>query len=397
MLSISCFGFGVFAFAWIVAGYPLLLKILVKRRARPVLRGSTQCSVSVLIPVHNGALFLRRKIISVLRQEYPRILMEILVLSDGSTDETDEIVREFESEGVKLLRLDRGGKTAALRVGIRAARNEILVLTDVRQELDPRCVAGLVSCFDDPSAGVVSGELRIRSGSTSAEVDIGMYWRFETWLRRQLACLDSIFGATGPIYAMRRSLASGVDIPPEILLDDAYLPLTAFFKGYRLVVDESALAFDYPHSLKSEFRRKVRTLSGNYQLIRYMPQLLTRKNRMLFHFLSYKVGRLMLPYICLLIAVSSWFLPRNIAVAAALAEGALVALLVADYVIPEGFPLKRISSPLRTFFTMMVATVCAVQVFFIEPLQLWKAATIIPQMDAAIDNSALQSESDADR
>jgi hypothetical protein len=105
----------------------------------------------------------------------------------------------------------------------------------------------------------------------------------------------------------------------------------------------------------------------------------------------------MLPYICLLIAVSSWFLPRNIAVAAALAEGALVALLVADYVIPEGFPLKRISSPLRTFFTMMVATVCAVQVFFIEPLQLWKAATIIPQMDAAIDNSALQSESDADR
>ncbi|MGA3202391.1 MAG: hypothetical protein ABSF12_07835 [Bryobacteraceae bacterium] len=254
-----------------------------------------------------------------------------------------------------------------------------------------------MSCFDDPSAGVVSGELRIRSGSTSAEVDIGMYWRFETWLRRQLACLDSIFGATGPIYAMRRSLASGVDIPPEILLDDAYLPLTAFFKGYRLVVDESALAFDYPHSLKSEFRRKVRTLSGNYQLIRYMPQLLTRKNRMLFHFLSYKVGRLMLPYICLLIAVSSWFLPRNIAVAAALAEGALVALLVADYVIPEGFPLKRISSPLRTFFTMMVATVCAVQVFFIEPLQLWKAATIIPQMDAAIDNSALQSESDADR
>src|SRR5260370_1196685 len=117
-----------------------------------------------------------------------------------------------------------------------------------------------------------------------------------------------MFGATGPFYAIRRELA--VPIPPDVLLDDVYLPLAPFFRGYRLVVEESARAFDYPTTLETEFRRKVRTLAGVYQLIRIYPRLLLPGNRMWFHFMSYKVGRLLLPHALILIAACSFFLPH---------------------------------------------------------------------------------------
>ena len=94
--------------------------------------------------------------------------------------------------------------------------------------------------------GAVSGELIIRKGASHDEADIGLYWRYETWIRNRLSDIDSIFGATGPFYALRRELA--VPIPPDQLLDDMYLPLAAFFRGYRLIVEPRARAFDYPTS-----------------------------------------------------------------------------------------------------------------------------------------------------
>jgi hypothetical protein len=111
---------------------------------------------------------------------------------------------------------------------------------------------------------VVSGDLIIRQGDLE-ESNVGAYWRYESWIRKQLGRIDSTLGATGPFYAIRRELA--VPIPVDTLLDDVYLPLSAFFLGYRLVVAEEARAFDYPTNVNIEFGRKVRTLAGNYQLL----------------------------------------------------------------------------------------------------------------------------------
>ena len=320
------------------------------------------------MPAHNGEAYIGAKLDSILGLDYPRELMEIIVVSDGSTDRTDEIVGGY--AGVTLLRVPRGGKCAALNASIPKASAEILFLTDVRQELQPDCLRHFVARFADPEVGVVSGELRIREGPTTGSKDVGVYWRFETWIRNRLSDVDSMFGATGPFYCLRRSLA--VPVPPEILLDDMYLPLAAFFRGYRCVVEERAIAWDVPTSVATEFIRKVRTLAGNYQILKHYPQLLSPfGNRMWLHYVSYKLARLLLPWFLMLLAVSTLFLPEPWLAAALSVQIAAYAIALLDPFLPQGNPLKRIVSPARTFLTMMVAAVFALKIWFVDPRSLW--------------------------
>jgi len=361
---------------YVLFGYPLLLAWISKRFARPIRYGPMEPAISVIIAAYNGELFLERKLISVLALEYPREKMEILVASDGSTDRTDQIAESFADQGVQLLRLPRGGKPAALNAAIPKAHGEILVLTDVRQELGADSVKRLMECFADPQVGVVSGELLIRSGSSQGEASIGLYWRFETWMRDRLSAVDSMFGATGPFYAIRRSLAC--HIPPDILLDDMYLPLAAFFAGYRLVMEPRAKAFDYPTSVQTEFRRKVRTLAGNYQLLRFYPQLLGPSNRMWGHFLSYKIGRLLLPWVLLTILATSFFLPPYLGAAALGLQAVFYGLAAADSIVGNS-PLRRLTSPISAFAVMMFAALLGLSVFFVPPRRLWKVTSASQQ------------------
>ena len=150
-----------------------------------------------------------------------------------------------------------------------------------------------------------------------------------------------------------------------------YLPLAAFFRGFRLVVEPRAKMYDYPTALDAEFRRKVRTLAGNYQILRAYPQLLTPANRLWWHFLSYKFGRLVLPFALIAILVSSILLPSPWWIPALGAQVLFYGLAVLDYWIPGGF-LKRISSPVRTFVTLMGASLLAVLIFFVPSDRLWQ-------------------------
>lgn len=357
--------------AYVMVGCPILIGVLARFRARPVNKKPLLKRVSILIAVHNGQSFLRQKLTSIRELDYPRDLIETFVLCDGCTDSSAMIAAEFQE--VTVFQLPRAGKPAALNHGISHAQGEILIFTDVRQRLAPDCVRHLVANFADPSVGVVSGELRILAGDTEEEANVGLYWRMESWIRAKLSSIDSMFGATGPIYAMRRDLA--VMMPPEILLDDMYQPLSAFFKGYRLIVDTAAKAYDYPTSLETEFRRKVRTLAGNYQLLRFYPALLTPRNRMWLLFLSYKIGRLLLPYALAAMVISSFFLPAPWAAIIIVCESVFVLLAAADRVVPQSVLLKKVSSPARTFLVMMAAALCAVSIFFVPPQRLWKVTT----------------------
>jgi poly-beta-1,6-N-acetyl-D-glucosamine synthase len=359
---------------YLLLGYPLTLAFLARRFRQPVKHGTELRSISFIIPVHNGARFLRRKLESILAIDYPRHLIEILVVSDGSTDATKEIATEFASDGVQLLLIPRSGKAAALNSAVPRVSGEILVLTDVRQDLDPQSLRCLTAPFHDECVGVVSGELILRSGTTPGEADVGIYWKYESWIRRNLSALDSMFGATGPFYAIRRELFQ--PIPEDILLDDVYLPMTAFFRGYRLIVESRALAYDYPMTRQREFDRKVRTLGGNYQLLFRMPRLLTPHNRLLWHFLSYKVGRLLLPWLVILTFATSLTLP--LPWNAILVGGQLIFYLLAlvDSNVPQRSPLKRLSSPARTFVVLMAATIKGLKVLFVPPRALWKVTDI---------------------
>jgi cellulose synthase/poly-beta-1,6-N-acetylglucosamine synthase-like glycosyltransferase len=381
MAPILLFSAAAALLLYVLLGYPLLAALLARCRPNPFRPKPLLKKISIVIPVRNGERFVRHKLQSVLQLEYPRELVEVLVVSDGSTDSTDSLVGEFADQGVRLCRVPHGGKPAALNYAIPLTKGEILVLTDIRQPLAPDSVQLLVNAFADPAVGVASGNLVIRRNSAQGESGVGLYWRYEMWIRDCLSRIDSIFGAVGPFYALRRELA--VPIPEDTLLDDVYLPLAVFFRGFRLVVEARALAFDFPTTLKTEFRRKVRTLAGNYQILLDYPALLGPRNRMWFHFMSYKFGRLLLPYALLAMAGSSPFLPSPYGWLAMLAQACAYGLALLDPAIPEKLFLKRISSPIRTLAVLMVATVLGLQVFFVSPRSLWKETKILEHKGSA--------------
>jgi biofilm PGA synthesis N-glycosyltransferase PgaC len=368
------FVFSAAVLLYVIAGYPLLLHWMARGHSRPVHKDDVLRTVSVVIAVRNGVKFAADKLNSVLALRYPPELIEIIVVSDGSDDGTDEVVAQFRSRGVQLFRVPRGGKGSAVNAGIARARNEILILTDIRQRLHPDSLRNLVACFGDPEVGAVSGELSILRGDTEEEADTGLYWKYEMWMRRGMSAIHSTFGTNGPFYGLRRSLA--VSIPPDTLLDDVYLPLAGYFAGKRIVLEESAKVLDYPTSLQSEFRRKVRTQAGLYQTLRLYPQLLTRRNPMRLHFASGKFGRLLMPWALVLMAASSLALPNPLRLILLIAQSCFYLMALLDLLLPEGWRLKRFTSPIRTFVVLMIAAALAVRVFFVPARELWKETQV---------------------
>jgi cellulose synthase/poly-beta-1,6-N-acetylglucosamine synthase-like glycosyltransferase len=354
-----------------IAGYPLHLALL-RRGLRPRIAKDTafEPSVSIVMAVHNGESMVRRKLEVLLALDYPRHLVEIIVISDGSTDGTENIVREFESAGVKLLTRPRGGKAAALNRGLEAAAGEILFFTDVRQPLEPRCLRHLTANFADSSVGAATGELRLLPGEHGEQADMDLYWRYEVWARKRHSEIDSLFNTTGCIYAMRRSLA--LPLPPDTLIDDAMLPLRAFFRGYRVILDTEAVAYDYPAVAGTEFRRRFRTLAGLWQVFSRLPQLFGGENRMRYHFLSHKFSRLILPWAILLFVISTIALPASWFRTFLLSAEAFWPLLAFcnRFFSANSLP-QRVTSWARSFLVMNVAALAAVAVFFVPATTLW--------------------------
>jgi biofilm PGA synthesis N-glycosyltransferase PgaC len=352
-------------------GYPLMLALLARRSRNPILREWQPRRVSILLPIRNGERLIRAKLRSILALDYPSDLIEILVVSDGSTDGTEAAVREFEDRGVRLYAIPPSGKAVALNTLMDHAGGEILFFTDARQTLAPDSLRNLIANFADPSVGVVSGELVILDEAGREDAETGLYWKYEKWLRKRLSRIDSLPGATGCIYAMRRELAG--PLPPDCLLDDVYLPMIAFFRGRRLVLDETAKAYDTAISREMEFWRKVRTQAGVYQLLGWFPQLLGLQNRMWIHFVSHKLARLMLPFALLAIGVTSFWLPAPWAMLALLAQAVFYgAALAAPWLPPR---LRRLSSPARTFVTLMGAALCATSILFLPASTFWTSPT----------------------
>jgi cellulose synthase/poly-beta-1,6-N-acetylglucosamine synthase-like glycosyltransferase len=361
--------------AYTLAGYPIALALTALLHFRPVVRRYEPKTVTILLPVRNGERWLCKKLESLFALRYPPELVQILVISDGSTDSTDDLARQYAAcRRIEFLRVAGGGKAVALNAGLERAEGEILFLTDVRQQLDPDSLKNLVACFADPSVGVASGELMIREGRTHEEASVGLYWRYEKWLRKRESRIHSVMGATGCIYAIRRALATS--FPPGTLVDDMFLPLAAFFKGYRVIVEESARAFDYPTALETEFRRKVRTQAGVYQIMGLFPRLLTPRNRMWLAFLSHKLARLLMPFALLLAAAASFGLSQPSRAIAVSAQAVFYGVAVLDLWIPDRFTFKGISAAIRGFTVLMAAAFCAALLLLRPSENLWKETTV---------------------
>ena len=378
ILSMAVFALACALMLYALIGYPLLLNWLAKRAKNPVRKDDKLRTVSFVIAVYNGEKFLERKLKAIFAQNYPRERIEVLVVSDGSTDRTDEIARSFAGQGVRFLRVPHGGKAAALNAGVPLVGGEILVLNDVRQTLDPDCLRNVIACFGDPKVGAVSPQTIIVQGETHEETSTSLYWRYEHWIRLRLTRVDSTFGTSGAFTAMRRRL--WVPLPAGTLLDDVYVPLKAFFQGYRILYEPTATMYDFPTVLQSEFRRKVRLQAGLYQMLKIMPELLSGRNRMRLHFLSAKYGRIVIPYCMIAAALATIGLPPYWRAAAACGQALFYGLALLDGAVPDGVFLKKLTSPIRTFVVLMAASLAAVRVYFVQPTSLWKDVSYRPSV-----------------
>jgi cellulose synthase/poly-beta-1,6-N-acetylglucosamine synthase-like glycosyltransferase len=270
--------------------------------------GETTPAVSIIIAARNEADRIGPRLDNLLALDYPRRQIQIIVVSDGSTDGTAEVLRRY-APTVEAVHLTSGGKARALNAGVARARHDLLVFTDARQQFAPDALRRLVSPFTDRTVGGVTGELVLdceRRGAPAAGIAEGVsgYWRYEKWLRRQESLINSTLGATGAIYALRRHLWQ--PLPEQTILDDVLAPMRAVLASTRVVFESGAQAFDRTASAPAELRRKVRTLAGNLQILWLEPRLLSPfSNPVWLQYLSHKVGRLLVPYALIALLVSS--------------------------------------------------------------------------------------------
>jgi poly-beta-1,6-N-acetyl-D-glucosamine synthase len=291
-------------------GYPLILLVWARIRTRPINKKYIEPTVSIIIAAHNEEKFIDQKLQNCLSLDYPKDKLQVLVISDGSDDRTNEIVKQFEHEGINFYSYEaRKGKAFALNLGISKCQGEIIFFTDARQILERNSLRELVGNFADKSVAVVSGELvLLMEEENSVSKGIGLYWKIEKWMRKKESQINSVLGATGSIYACRKRFVK--PIPVQTILDDVLIPFRGILAGYRSIFEVEAKAFDLvSDNAAKEFRRKVRTLSGNYQLMILEPSLLNPfKNPVFFQFLSHKVARLIVPYALIFLLISSFFL-----------------------------------------------------------------------------------------
>lgn len=256
------------------AGYPLLLSLVALFRNRQALKGAAQPRVNLIISVFNEEKVIQEKLENALAQDYPKDKLEIVVVSDASTDRTHEIIREYSGQGVKLLiQEDRLGKTAALNMAIPQLKGEILVFTDANSMYDSKAIRMMVENFSDPEVGCVTGETRLINPERSAlGENERAYYSYDTFMKIQESAIGSTVGADGAIFAIRRELFH--PLHPS-LINDLVIPLQIVTKGYRTVYEPRAFLYEATATpLKGGFKRRIRIINRSLWGVFSVPEVL---------------------------------------------------------------------------------------------------------------------------
>jgi cellulose synthase/poly-beta-1,6-N-acetylglucosamine synthase-like glycosyltransferase len=371
-MSVWIFWVAIALVAYTYALYPALAAVLSRWMGRTPHTEAITPALAVVVAAHNEESRIATRVRDILEQEYPEDDLRVIVVDDGSTDGT-AAAADIGDARVQVIRLPRNvGKAAALNAGVAAATAALVVFTDARQRFAPGALRRLAEPFADPEVGVVSGELAIAPDVAGRAADIGLYWRIETMLRESEARLGWLHGVSGAIHAMRRELIP--TLPPGLILDDMYLPLTALFAGKWVWMTREAVALDSGSRDESEeFRRKLRTLAGNWQLLAKLPRLLNPfTNPVFFAFVSHKLLRLLAPW-ALIAALPASLCARQ-PFYAALFVLQLLAYAIAALAIFRPRAAARIpfAGTAGTFVMLNAAALCSLPACIVGPRRLWK-------------------------
>jgi cellulose synthase/poly-beta-1,6-N-acetylglucosamine synthase-like glycosyltransferase len=359
--------------AYTYVGYMCCLWLWARLRPWPVMKAAWEPLVSIVMVVRNEEHVLEGKLRNLLELDYPLDRCQIVVVSDGSTDGTERILRAYAQEPrlhVVLNQLSQG-KACGLNDAMAIAHGEVIVFTDARQKIEPGAIRFLMENLADSEVGCVSGELMLGDPeSGEAKQGMGLYWRIEKKIRELEAASGSVVGATGALYAAKRELLS--DLPMATILDDVYLPMQVVRQGKRAVFEARARAWDCPDlGTSREFNRKVRTLSGNYQLLQAAPWLFSKENPIRFRFVSHKLLRLAVPFALATTLTAPMFLTGVVYRAALILQLLFYALTLLALLRLNRGPLARMADAALTFVLLNAAAVVAFANFVTGRKTVW--------------------------
>ncbi len=272
------------------------------RRARSLTPGELP-SVSLIVPAHNEEASLPEKLADIQQLDYPVEKFETIFVSDGSTDRTNEILAAHERRCLQTVYVPvRKGKANALNQAVARAKHDVLVFSDASTLFTSDAIKKLVRYFSDPAVGVVCGALEFRRTAESRETE-GVYWKYESMLRLMEARLDATLTASGAIYALRRECYR--ELPPDTLIDDLMIPMTARRLGYRVLYDPEAVATDVAApTIAGEFARRVRLAAGSFRALRELIRV-PLSGFACLAFFSHKLLRWILPFLLIGLLMSS--------------------------------------------------------------------------------------------
>lgn len=353
-------------------GYPIYLYFRATFWPRPIRRANSFPVVTIVMAVHNEEKNLPRKLCNLAALDYPPDCLDVIVISDGSTDETNKILGACQNSRRRSVILpEHRGKANALNHGMAEAHGEIICFTDARQTIAPDGLKNLVANFADSSVGCASGELVLGADLRTASSDgVGLYWRLEKNIRNWEGLAGSTVGATGAFYAVRKDLL--LPLPEGTILDDVLIPLQVARQGKRVIFDTKALAWDdLTPSSKQEFRRKIRTLVGNYQLMQLAPWLLRRCNPLRLQFICHKVLRLLVPFALIGVLISTLWLRQSVYELILALQIVLYALATLTVFRTKVGVLSRLSNTSLAFIVLNTAAAVALIYFITGRKKIW--------------------------
>lgn len=299
------------ALFYVYVGYPALLFILsiFWRRRRPA--PGYAPAISVLIAACNEEAGIGKKLEQTLKLDYPPDKLEVLVLSDGSQDRTDEIIEQFRDPRVRLVRIpNRRGKTNAQNEGVHHANGEILVFSDATTVYHPQALRYLAANYEDPSVGAVSGRYQYFDLDEKSPTGLGTiaFWNYENNIKVRQSRISTLTGCCGCIYSVRKSAYT--ELAPDII-SDLVQPLRVIQKGYRVVFEDRALAYEQTtESTSEEFKMRVRVITRGMRGLLSVPELLKpwKHPWIAFQLFSHKILRWMVPILLFLLLADNLIL-----------------------------------------------------------------------------------------
>ena len=297
------FWFFVSTIFYTYLGYPILVALF--SRVRPYRgRGSSiqrkldsPPSVTLLIAAYNEEEVISRKLRNSLLIDYPSDKLQILVAADGSDDRTAHIVETYYDHGIELsYNRPRDGKMSAINRAITKARGDIVVFSDANNFYEPETIRELIKEFRDPSVGAVTGSKTISNGDGMLGESEGMYWKYESFIRRQETRLGNCTGVVGEVLAVRREL---YEPPPDYIInDDFYMAVNLIRRGYRVVYAPQARSIErISPSVKDEVTRRTRIIAGRYQALAHAGQWMPwNRPIVVWQLISHKILRLLVPF-----------------------------------------------------------------------------------------------------